>query len=128
MISKIIHYCRFGRGPKSDWDKVYIVARKKCLADYELRKWNENTFDSNPFMKQAHEQKKTLARRRFTYQKGFTCLTAALLHGPIKNFEKIYEDRSIFSLSSGFESHSGSDSMRKWANLFEELEELVAAL
>lgn len=127
MIPKIIHNCRFGRGPKSELGKVCIAARKKYLPDYEFGEWNKGTFDLKPFIKLAHEKKKALVVERFTYQKGFCFLTDVHLHGPVKDFKKIYENCSIVSLNSGFKSYSLSDSMKKWVNPFEELEKLIAA-
>lgn len=59
MIPRIIHYCWFGRGPKSELGEKCIASWKKYLPDYEFMEWNEDTFDldMNPFVKQAYEQK-----------------------------------------------------------------------
>ncbi len=60
MIPKKIHYCWFGRNPKSEQIQRYIASWKKHCPDYELVEWNEDTFDinSNLYVKQAYEAKK----------------------------------------------------------------------
>lgn len=60
MIPKIIHYCWFGRGEKPELAKKCIASWKKYCPDYELREWNEDTFDitSNAFVKEAYDNKK----------------------------------------------------------------------
>ncbi len=60
MIPKIIHYCWFGRGQKSEKIKACIASWKKYLPDYEIVEWNEDNFDlsSNLYVKQAYDSKK----------------------------------------------------------------------
>lgn len=60
MIPKIIHYCWFGKG---EMPALYIKCMdswKKILPEYEVRCWNENTFDinSNQYVKEAYGNKK----------------------------------------------------------------------
>ena len=59
-IPKIIHYCWFGKNPQPELMKKCIKSWKKYLPDYELKLWDENSFDidSNVFVKQAYESKK----------------------------------------------------------------------
>lgn len=59
MIPKIIHYCWFGKNPKSELGQKCIESWKKYLPDYEFMEWNEETFDINinPFVKGAYEKK-----------------------------------------------------------------------
>lgn len=45
MIPKIIHYCWFGRGEKSDLILKCIDSWKKYCPDYEIIEWNEDNFD-----------------------------------------------------------------------------------
>ena len=45
MIPKIIHYCWFGRGQMPPLALNCIDSWKRYLPDYELRLWNEDTFD-----------------------------------------------------------------------------------
>lgn len=45
MIPKIIHYCWFGRGEKTDLVKKCIASWKKYCPDYEIIEWNEKNFN-----------------------------------------------------------------------------------
>lgn len=45
MIPKIIHYCWFGRNPKSELIEKCIDSWKRYCPDYEIREWNEDNFD-----------------------------------------------------------------------------------
>lgn len=60
MIPKIIHYCWFGRGKKSELIQRCTESWKKHLPDYEIIEWNEENFDVNicKYTKQAYEAKK----------------------------------------------------------------------
>lgn len=61
MIPRIIHYCWFGGNPKPKLAQKCIKSWKKYCKDYELREWNEQTFDisSAPlYVRQAYEAKK----------------------------------------------------------------------
>ena len=57
---KIIHYCWFGPKPLSKLAKKCMKSWKKFLSDYEIKLWNEESFDynQNTFVKQAYENKK----------------------------------------------------------------------
>lgn len=57
---KIIHYCWFGPRPLSKLAKKCMESWKKFLPDYEIKLWNEETFDfnQNSFVRQAYENKK----------------------------------------------------------------------
>ena len=60
MIPKIVHYCWFGRGQMPELALKCIESWKKYLPDYEIRQWNEDTFDVNsvPYVKEAYESRK----------------------------------------------------------------------
>lgn len=60
MISKVIHYCWFGRGKMPKLAKKCIKSWKKYCPDYEIKEWNEDNFDVNiiPYVKEAYESKK----------------------------------------------------------------------
>ena len=60
MIPKIIHYCWFGGKPMPELALKCIESWKKYLPEYELRLWNEETFDINsvPYVKEAYEARK----------------------------------------------------------------------
>lgn len=60
MIPKIIHYCWFGGNPLPEDAINYINGWKKICPDYEIVRWDENTFDVNsvPYVKEAYENRK----------------------------------------------------------------------
>ncbi len=60
MIPKVIHYCWFGKGEKSELAKKCIDSWKKYLPEYEIKEWNEDNFDVNInyYCKEAYEAKK----------------------------------------------------------------------
>ncbi len=61
MIPKTIHYCWFGRGPKSDIAQKCMNSWKKYCPDYTLIEWNEENFDVNAcplYVRQAYECRK----------------------------------------------------------------------
>lgn len=57
MIPKKIHYCWFGRKPIPKELLVYIDSWHTFCPDYEIKLWNEDSFDvnSHPFTKSAYE-------------------------------------------------------------------------
>ncbi len=59
-IPKTIHYVWVGGGQKSKTILRCMKTWKKHLNEYEIIEWNEENFDidSNPYAKQAYEQKK----------------------------------------------------------------------
>lgn len=61
MIPKIIHYCWFGGNQKSTLANKCMKSWEKFCPDYEIKEWNENTFDVScapDYVKQAHANKK----------------------------------------------------------------------
>lgn len=60
-IPKIIHYCWFGSKPLPEKERKCIASWKIFFPDYEIKFWNEDTFDlsSSPlFARQAYEHGK----------------------------------------------------------------------
>ena len=59
-IPKIIHYCWFGKNPKSEIIKKCIESWKKYCPDWEIKEWNEDNFDITAvqYMQEAYEAKK----------------------------------------------------------------------
>lgn len=59
MIPKIIHYCWFGNGEKSNLIKKCINSWKKFCPDYKIIEWNESNIDisNSVYAQQAMEQK-----------------------------------------------------------------------
>lgn len=60
MIPKVINYCWFGRGEKSDVIKFCIDSWKKFCPDFQIVEWNEDNFDFSicKYAKEAYEEKK----------------------------------------------------------------------
>lgn len=60
MIPKIIHYCWFGGKEMPELAQKCIASWKQYLPDYELRLWNEDTFDLNlyPYAREAYDNRK----------------------------------------------------------------------
>lgn len=61
MIPKIIHYCWFGGNAKPQLAKKCIASWKKYCSDYELREWNEDSYDLSKaplYVRQAYDAKK----------------------------------------------------------------------
>lgn len=59
-IPKIIHYCWFGGKEMPELAIKCIESWKKYLPDYELRLWNEETFDLDmyPYAREAYDNRK----------------------------------------------------------------------
>lgn len=60
MIPKVIHYCWFGHGEKSELIQKCMASWKKYLPEYRIVEWNEDNFDLNcvPYVKEAYEKRK----------------------------------------------------------------------
>lgn len=60
MIPKIIHYCWFGKGSKSEQVQKCIDSWKIHLPGYVIKEWNEQNFDVNSvlYVKEAYTAKK----------------------------------------------------------------------
>lgn len=79
MIPKVIHYCWFGGNPLPKDAQKCIESWKKHLPDYEIKEWNEQTFDinSNQYVKEAYEN------RKFAFVTDFVRLYALQKEGGI---------------------------------------------
>lgn len=91
-IPKVIHYCWFGKGEKSDLAKECIEGWKDKLKGYEIIEWNEDNFDinNNLYVKQAYDKKK------YAFVSDYVRLYALL------NYGGIYLDTDVEVLK-GFE-------------------------
>ncbi len=85
MIPKTIHYCWFGGKPMPELAQKCIASWKKYCPDYELKLWNEDTFDlsTNDYVKEAYEAKK------YAFVTDYVRLWA------IYNFGGIYMDTDV---------------------------------
>lgn len=76
-IPKVIHYCWFGRGEKSELIQKCIESWKKYCPEYEIIEWNEDNFDVNfcPYAAKAYREKRygflsDVARLEIIYNRG----------------------------------------------------------
>lgn len=60
MISKIIHYCWFGKKPLPSLALKCLDSWRKYMPDYEIREWNESNFDIGqiPYTAEAYKCQK----------------------------------------------------------------------
>ena len=60
MIPKIIHYCWFGKNPKTQEILDCIESWKKTCPDFEIKEWNEENFPvkQSPFAQRMYKEKK----------------------------------------------------------------------
>ncbi len=60
MIPRIIHYCWFGKSPKSPEILMCIESWKKTCPNFEIKKWNEENFpvEQSPFAQRMYKEKK----------------------------------------------------------------------
>lgn len=107
MIPKIIHYCWFGKGEMPSLAHECIASWKKYLPDYELKLWNEDSFDvnSNQYTKEAYEA------RKFAFVTDFVRLHAMHQYGGIYmdtdvEVLKNLDDFLHLPAFSGFESET----------------------
>jgi len=58
LIPRIIHYCWFGRGEKSEMNLRCIDSWRKFLPDHEIKEWNEDNFrvDAIPYTREAYRE------------------------------------------------------------------------
>ncbi len=59
-IPKVIHYCWFGRGEKSELIQKCIASWHKYCPDWEIIEWNEDNIDINicPYATRAYNEKR----------------------------------------------------------------------
>lgn len=90
MIPKIIHYCWFGRSKMPEMALICIGSWNKFLPEYELKLWNEDSFDINsvPYVKEAYES------RKFAFVTDYVRLYA------IYKFGGVYMDTDVEVLKS----------------------------
>ena len=122
MIPKIIHYCWFGRGKKSELIERCIESWKTFCPDYEIIEWNEDNFDVNSceYTKEAYEEKKwafvsDFARLKIIYDNGGIYLdTDVELIKPIddllinKGFMG-FDEKGIVATGLGFGAEKGNE-------------------
>lgn len=85
MIPKIIHYCWFGGKALPDELQAYVDSWKKFCPDFEIKLWDEESFDvsSHVFTKTAY------AKKKFAYVSDFVRAYA------LNKFGGIYLDTDV---------------------------------
>ena len=107
MLPKVIHYCWFGGGEKTELIQKCIASWRKYCPDYQIIEWNEANYDVNKhsFMRDAWRAKKwafvsDYARIDILYQHGGIYLDTDV--ELIKSLDPFLEYRFF----AGFESES----------------------
>lgn len=103
-IPKIIHYCWFGGNIPAKFEKYIDQWRKKC-PNYELKLWNEDSFDLNS----VEYLKKAVKADRWAFAADYVRLAALYQYGGIyldtdvellANFDSLLDQKLVF----GFET------------------------
>ena len=106
VIPKIVHYCWFGGKEKPDDVERYIANWKAFLPDYEIREWNESSFDVSawPYAQQA------LSVRKFAFVSDVARLYALYTHGGIyldtdvevrRSFDELLDGGTVLGFEEG---------------------------
>ena len=101
-IPKIIHLCWFGRGNYPALAEMCIQSWKTHLPDYEIKLWNEDSFDINgcDYTKKAYEE------RRWAFVSDYARLSVLYRYGGvymdtdlevIKDFSSLLEGKKFVS-------------------------------
>lgn len=105
-IPKIIHYCWFGKGEKTEEIIECINSWKKKLPEYEVIEWNESNFpieESNDYVKEAYKA------RKWAFVSDYVRLYALYHEGGVyfdtdvilfKRFDEFMEQEVVFSFES----------------------------
>jgi hypothetical protein len=78
-IPKVVHYCWFGKGPKSALAERCLVSWTKHMPGYEIKEWNEDSFDvsSHPYVAEAYRLGK------YAFVADYVRLHALSVHGGV---------------------------------------------
>lgn len=135
MIPKVIHYCWFGNGEKSELVLKCIESWRKFCPDYEIIEWNETNYDvtKNKYMREAYEEKRwgfvpDYARIDIVYQNGGIYLDTDV--ELVKNYDSVLHNESFFgferageayqiNLGSGFGSVKGNEFLKQIRDYYE---------
>ena len=111
-IPKVIHYCWFGRGEKSELIQKCMASWKKYCPDWEIIEWNEDNIDVNfcSYSSRAYQQKRwgyvpDPLRFKIIYENGGVYLdTDAELIAPLDEY---IQHRAFFGYATDTEIGSG---------------------
>jgi phage terminase large subunit-like protein len=79
MIPQVIHYCWFGKSPLPESAKKYIASWTTYCPGYEIRRWDETTFDVG----QCRFSREAYASRYWAFVSDYARLRIILDHGGI---------------------------------------------
>ncbi|MBR2423278.1 MAG: glycosyl transferase [Oscillospiraceae bacterium] len=113
-IPKIIHYCWFGNKPLPASCRKMIATWEKYLPDYEIRRWDETTFDitSSEYVRAAYQAGK------YAFVSDYARLCALKEYGGIYLDTDIEVIRSFDDLLSGYSAVFGFESGEKVMTAF----------
>ena len=125
-IPKIIHYCWFGNGEKSELIQKCMDSWKKYAPDFEIMEWNESNCDihTNRYVEEAYEKKQyafvsDYFRLKALYDHGGVYMDTDMeLHQPLESF--LYA-KSFFAFETPLFIHSGILGAEKNCGLIGEL-------
>lgn len=120
QIPKVIHYCWFGRGKKSELMRRCISSWKQFCPSWEIIEWNEDNFDVNfcDYTRRAYQEKKygfvaDAARLKIIYEHGGVYLdTDVELRRPLDELVNCsawfgYGTKTEINTGSGFGAVAG---------------------
>lgn len=135
LIPKIIHYCWFGRGPKSELHKKCIDSWRKFCPDYRIIEWNEENYDVNkiPYIRDAYKEKKwgfvsDYARLDIVYEYGGIYLDTDV--ELMKPLDELLNNSCYFGIEKGtneintgigFGAEKANDHIKELMDLYEKL-------
>lgn len=126
MIPKIIHYCWFGNGEKSELIQKCMDSWTKYAPDFEIMEWNESNCDvqENPYVAEAYEKKQyafvsDYFRLKALYDHGGVYMDTDMeLHQPLESF--LFE-KAFFAFETPLFIHAGILGAEKNCRLIDEL-------
>lgn len=113
-IPKIIHYCWFGNKPLPASCRRLIATWEKNLPDYEIRRWDEQSFDvtGSEYVKAAYDAGK------FAFVSDYVRLYALKTYGGIYLDTDIEVIRDFSGLLNGHDAVFGFESEEKVMTAF----------
>ena len=125
-IPKIIHYCWFGNGEKSELIQKCMDSWKKYAPDFEIMEWNESNCDihTNRYVEEAYEKKQyafvsDYFRLKALYDHGGVYMDTDMeLHQPLESF--LYA-KAFFAFETPLFIHAGILGAEKNCGLIGEL-------
>lgn len=122
-IPKKIHYCWFGKHKIPAHLQRYIDQWKEKCPDYEIIRWDENTYDisKNRYMREAYDAQKwgfvpDYARLDIVYQEGGIYLDTDV--ELLRNFDDCLADEAFFGFAAEFMVATGLGFGAVSGNLF----------